>query len=79
MKKRFLVLCSMTLLIPILMIVVGSFASIMLPEESAAIPLLSFIGNKNLAMLVGVLCSMLIARPYIPVSYTHLDVYKRQK
>ena len=48
------------------MIVVGSFASIMLPEESAAIPLLSFIGNKNLAMLVGVLCSMLIARPYIP-------------
>lgn len=56
----------MILLIPILMIVVGSFASIMLPEESAAIPLLSFIGNKNLAMLVGVLCSMLIARPYIP-------------
>lgn len=38
----------------------------MLPEGNSAIPILSFIGNKNFAMMFGVLCSMLIAKPYIP-------------
>lgn len=53
------------LLIPILMIVIGSFASVLLPAENAAVPYLSFIGNKNFAMTVGVLCAMAITRPYM--------------
>lgn len=55
----------MILLIPILLIVIGSFASVLLPEGNNVIPYLAFIGNKNLAMTLGVLCSMLIAKPYI--------------
>lgn len=60
------------LLIPILMIVIGSFASVLLPENNGAVPYLAFIGNKNLAMAVGVLCAMLIAKPYIKGSMSEI-------
>ena len=62
----------MILLIPILMIVVGSFASVLLPEGNKAVPYLAFIGNKNLAMAVGVLCAMLLAKPYIKGSMSEI-------
>lgn len=53
------------LLVPIVMIVVGSFSALFLPEGSTVLEILSFIGGKNFAMMTGVLFAMLITRPYI--------------
>lgn len=60
------------LLIPILMIVIGSFASVLLPADNAMVPFLAFVGNKNFAMTVGVLFAMLIAKPYIKGSMSEI-------
>lgn len=53
------------LLVPIVMIVVGSFSALFLPKGSTALNILSFIGGKNFAMMTGVLFAMFITRPYI--------------
>lgn len=53
------------LLVPIVMIVVGSFSALFLPEGSAVLNILTFIGGKNFAMMTGVLFAMFITRPYI--------------
>ncbi|MDR1536296.1 MAG: GntP family permease [Planctomycetota bacterium] len=53
------------ILIPIALIVVGSFATAVLGKDHAANPYFVFFGNKNMAMLFGVLCAMLIAKPYL--------------
>ena len=49
------------LLVPIILILLGSFVPLAAGKE---IPFVSFIGNKNFAMLVGVLYAALVSRKY---------------
>lgn len=53
------------LLVPIILILFGSFGSMILPEGSMAISILKFLGDKNVAMLLGVLYAVIITRGYI--------------
>ena len=56
----------MMLAIPILLLVVGSFGKLAVTKDATIYFVFSFIGNKNVAMLIGVLCAMLLALPYLP-------------
>ncbi len=60
------------LLVPILLILVGSFSSFLLPEDSAVLSVLAFLGDKNVAMTIGVLYGALVARPYLQRSITDI-------
>lgn len=53
------------LLVPIILILLGSFVPMALGSDAAIIPFINFIGNKNFAMLVGVLYAAVISRKYI--------------
>ena len=55
----------MMLAIPILLLVVGSFGKLAVTKDATIYFVFSFIGNKNVAMLIGVLCAMLLALPYL--------------
>ena len=84
------------ILLPIIIIVFCSFVSVLFDEGTMARKILEFIGDKNIAMLIGVSYAAIISKPYltktietvmieaadqvglVSVSYTHLDVYKRQ-
>ena len=55
------------LLVPIILILLGSFVPLAAGKE---IPFVSFIGNKNFAMLVGVLYAALVSRKYLTKSIT---------
>lgn len=52
------------ILLPIVMILVGTIASTMLAEESALRPVCAFIGDKNVALFVGVIVAMVSLRKY---------------
>ena len=53
------------LLVPIILILLGSFIPLAFGEENAVVPIVKFLGDKNVAMLVGVIYAALIANPYI--------------
>lgn len=53
------------LLVPIVLILLGSFGSMALGKDSSITPLLKFIGDKNVAMLIGVIYAALISKKYI--------------
>lgn len=53
------------LVIPIALLVVGSFGSLATADGTLSNNIFSFIGNKNVAMLIGALCSALLAKPYL--------------
>ena len=53
------------LLLPILLILIGSIMRLVLPAEGAAASLFGFIGDKNIALLIGVLFAMVVLRPYL--------------
>lgn len=55
------------LLVPIVLILLGSFVPLFAGKE---IPIVSFIGNKNFAMLCGVIYAAVISRKYIEKSAT---------
>ena len=55
------------LLVPIILILLGSFVPLAAGKE---VPIVSFIGNKNFAMLVGVLYAALVSRKYLTKSIT---------
>lgn len=55
------------LLVPIILILLGSFVPLAAGKE---IPFVSFIGNKNFAMLVGVLYAALVSKKYLTKSIT---------
>ena len=59
------------LLVPILLILIGSFSSLLIPESSI-LPVLSFLGDKNVAMTIGVLYGAFISRPYLNRSITEI-------
>lgn len=56
------------LLVPISLILLGSFIPLIIGEDAAIIPVISFIGNKNLAMLLGVIYAAVVSRKYIEKS-----------
>ncbi|MFI3208166.1 MAG: gluconate:H+ symporter [Eubacteriales bacterium] len=53
------------LLVPIILILLGSFVPLALGSDAAIVPYVSFFGNKNVAMLLGVLYASVISRKYI--------------
>jgi GntP family gluconate:H+ symporter len=59
------------LLVPILLILLGSFSSFFL-SEGALLSVLTFLGDKNIAMLIGVLYGALVSRKYLKRSITEI-------
>lgn len=56
---------SLTVLVfPLLLILVGSTASLLLPKESALKPIFGFFGDKNIALLIGVCFGVLALKKY---------------
>lgn len=62
------------LLFPIIMILVGSISSQFLPAGSTVRSLMGFIGDKNVAMLAGVLVAAAALRPFLRKSFDELIV-----
>ena len=60
------------LLVPIILILLGSFVPLALGEESAVTPIVKFIGDKNFAMMAGVIYAALISRKYLQKSITDI-------
>lgn len=59
------------LLVPIVLILLGSFSSFFL-EEGIVLSVLNFLGDKNIAMLIGVLYGAFISRKYLKRSITEV-------
>ena len=53
------------LLLPIMLILVGSIISLIIGKTHALYPLVTFLGDKNIALLIGVISAMVFLRPYI--------------
>ena len=60
------------LLVPIVLILLGSFSAFLLPKDSSALKVLSFLGDKNVAMTLGVLYGAFISRPHLNRSITEI-------
>lgn len=60
------------LLVPIILILLGSFVPLVLGEDAAISPFVTFIGDKNFAMMVGVIYAALISRKYLASSITDI-------
>lgn len=60
------------LLVPIVLILLGSFSSFLLPEESGLLKILTFLGDKNVSMTIGVLYGAFISRKYLSRSITEI-------
>lgn len=56
------------LLVPIILILMGSFGALLLEEGSSLLVFIQFVGDKNTAMLIGVLYAAFITRNYIEKS-----------
>lgn len=55
--------------LPIVMILVGTVASMLLPQDSPGFLFFNFIGNKNIALLAGLLVAFFSLRRYIKDSF----------
>ena len=60
------------LLVPIVLILLGSFSSFLLPADSQVLQILGFLGDKNVSMTIGVLYGAFISRPYLNRSITDI-------
>ena len=60
------------LLVPILLILMGSFSAFLLPADSGLLKILAFLGDKNVAMTIGVLYGAFISRPHLNRSITEI-------
>ncbi len=58
--------------LPIAIILMGTVASLFLGEETAAYTFFNFIGNKNIALLIGVIVAYFCLRPYIKQSFNDM-------
>ncbi|WP_422448438.1 GntP family permease [Thermoanaerobacterium sp. DL9XJH110] len=65
MKRPSGALSLFVLLLPIIMILLGTIMSIALPKDSAASAFFSFIGDKNIALLIGVFVGIFAMKPYL--------------
>jgi gluconate:H+ symporter, GntP family len=54
------------ILLPIALILLDSVAGMFLPEESTAMALIGFLGNKNIAMAIGVASSVICLGQFLP-------------
>lgn len=59
------------LLVPIVLILLGSFSSFFL-SEGTVLTVLTFLGDKNVAMVIGVLYGAFISRKYLKRSITEI-------
>lgn len=59
------------LLVPIILILLGSFSAFFL-DEGPVLTVLSFLGDKNIAMLIGVLYGAFVSRKYLKRSITEI-------
>lgn len=71
-KKMSASLALSILLVPIILILIGSFSAFLLPEDSMLLSVLSFLGGKNVAMTIGVLYGAFVSRKYLPRSITEI-------
>lgn len=62
------------ILLPMLIIVVCSFGSSMFQEGSTARAWLEFVGDKNVAMLIGVFYAVLVSRKYLKKSVSAIMI-----
>lgn len=60
------------LLVPIVLILLGSFVPLIFGKDSSIVPFVKFFGDKNVAMLIGVIYGAVIARPYIKKSASEI-------
>ncbi|MDD3340501.1 MAG: gluconate:H+ symporter [Lachnospiraceae bacterium] len=60
------------LLVPIVLILLGSFIPLIFGEDAAITPFIKFIGGKNFAMLAGVIYAAVISRKYIKKKATDI-------
>ncbi|WP_343101183.1 gluconate:H+ symporter [Romboutsia sp. MSSM.1001216sp_RTP31141st1_G3_RTP31141_220114] len=60
------------LLVPIMLILLGSFVPLALGDNNSIVPLVKFLGDKNVAMLIGVIYAALISKPYITRSISDI-------
>ena len=54
------------ILLPIILILVGTITSALLPEGSALIPFCAFLGDKNIALFIGVVVAIFALKKYFP-------------
>ncbi|MGE4282110.1 MAG: GntP family permease [Clostridia bacterium] len=52
------------LLFPIVLILMGTVMSMVLPKDSASMPIFTFLGDKNIALLIGVIVAVLLLKKY---------------
>lgn len=55
--------------LPIIIILMGTVFSLLLPKTSFAYVLFNFLGNKNIALLIGLIVAYICLKPYIKVSF----------
>lgn len=60
------------LLVPILMILMGSFVPLIYGANAAIVPFFEFVGNKNFAMMIGVIYAAAVSRKYIKKTATDI-------
>lgn len=58
------------LLVPIILILMGSFVPLMVGKDSPVTEIFTFIGNKNFAMMLGAIYAGVVSRKYITKSIT---------
>jgi len=58
--------------LPIIIILLGTLASIIFAKDTAPYIFFSFLGNKNIALLIGVIIAFLCLRPYLKNSFTEV-------
>lgn len=56
------------IILPIIIILLGTIASLVLEEGSTAYTIFSFLGNKNIALLIGTIVAFLMLKPYLGIS-----------
>ncbi len=56
------------IILPIIIILLGTVASLVFKENSAAYTIFSFLGNKNIALLIGTIVAFLMLEPYLDIS-----------
>ena len=57
---------------PIFVILMGTVASMIFPKDSGAFIFFNFIGDKNIALLLGLLLAFVCLRPYLKTSFNEI-------
>ncbi len=60
------------MLVPIILILLGSFVPLAVGEVAAITPIVIFLGDKNFPMMAGVIYATLISRKYLRQSITDI-------